>query len=68
MLHIGAHAAPERKLLFPAKRGMSLLWALSLHTCSQLRGDLKDKQNNKTTITRNEARPQIGLQATHQIV
>ncbi len=45
--------------------------ALSLHTCSQLRGDLlamKDKQNNKTTITHNEAGPQIGLQATHQIV
>ena len=47
------------------------IWALSLRTCSQPRGDLlamKDKQNNKTTITHKEAGPQIGLQVTHPIV
>ena len=35
-------------------------WALSLNTCSQLRGDLlamKDKQNNKTTTTHKEEAP-----------
>ena len=35
-------------------------WALSLHTCSQLRGDLlamKDTQNNKTTTTHKEEAP-----------
>ena len=34
------------------------IWALSLRTCSYLWGDrlaMKDKQNNKTIITHNEA-------------
>ena len=42
-------------------------WALSLHTCSQLRGDLlamKDNQTNKTTTPHNEE----ALQATRHIV
>ena len=41
------------------------------YACSHLWGDrlaMKDKQNNKTIITHSEAGPQIGLQATHQIV
>ena len=35
-------------------------WALSLHTCSQLRGDplaMNDKQNNKATTTHKEEAP-----------
>ena len=37
-------------------------WTLSLHTCSQLRGDrlaMKDKQNNKTTTTHKEEAPSM---------
>ena len=43
------------------------IWALSLHTCGKLRGDLRamtDKQNNKTTLPHNEADPQIGLRTS----
>ena len=48
------------------KPSVVTIWALSLHTCSQLRGDLramKDEQNSKTTITHNE-KHQAGRKAS----
>ena len=47
-------------------RGSELACTYSHMWCDRLA--MKDERNSKTTITHNEMGPQIGLQATHQIV